>query len=320
LIDLFTEGSDPEGVEGPKPLIPTTQGRMEMHLGGRSHFERFRWGDQYTGKVQDVIRRDFAATMADAQTGKLRDTSHHLRILDATCDKFGIEDWKEFVPANLQKDVPGRLKHETTQSDDFNRTDSTGLGANWSNVVSAGMDVVSNQARGTNAAGGGIRVRLQLDVSSADHYAQSDALGFGAPGANNGPLARYATAADTNYAWLLRSVTPFRRLLKIVTGTATVLASDTTAQTTSTLRIECNGSSLKVYVAGVEITGLATTDSSITTGTRGGMQGQQDTTVGNRTLHDNFEISDLAVGGILYTQLERGVRGVNRGMYTQWGG
>src|SRR5687768_5035121 len=45
LWDQLTAGADPSGVSGPKPLMPTTQGNLEVWLGGHSlvRRERFRF-------------------------------------------------------------------------------------------------------------------------------------------------------------------------------------------------------------------------------------------------------------------------------------
>lgn len=324
ILDIFTDGSDPDGIDGPKPIMPTVQQRIELHCGGRSHFERFQWGDKYTGKVRDAVRRDFAATMEAAQRGELKDAEHHHRVLDFCCEKYRVDDWKEFVPTKLQKDVPGRLKHETTVTDNFNRADSTGLGASWGTVVGNGFDVVSNQARAANnGIGAGSRVRYESDLSSSDNDCQVDVITFGFNSVSVGPHCRFQSAANTTYMFLLRTVTtPTRRLLKVVAGVMTQITGDNDAppSTPFTAKVSANGSSLKVYLASVEIGGLASTDTSISTGLRGGMQGQMDPTAGNRSIVDNFQAADLAAAGIIYTQLERGTRGLYRGMYTRWGG
>jgi hypothetical protein len=322
LLDVFTDGSDPDGIDGPKPLLPTTRKTIELHFGGQSHFERFQWGDRRTGKIKDVLRRDFDRTMTDSVDGKLKDKKQHQRVLDALCDKYDVDDWKEFVPTNRQKDVPGRVKHETTYTDDFNRADSTGLGAGWSTVFGSGFDVASNQCRGTNATNSGTRARYQSDVSSSDHYTQANNVSYGDSAAlSAGVCARYSNSADTSYAWVLRlGATPSRRLFRFSASTGTLLASDSVTSVTGVVKIEVNGSSIKVYVGGVEVTALATTDTSITSGTRGGINGQQHPTSTTRTVHDDFEITDLTPSGILYTRLESGVRGVTRGVYTRNGG
>jgi hypothetical protein len=322
LLDLLTDGSDPGGIEGPKPIMPTTRGTIELHFGGQSHFERFQWGDHRTAKIRDVVHRDFARVMQESLDGKMKDRIHHQRILDAICEKYGVNDWKQFVPSILQKDVPGRVKHETTYTDNFNRADATGLGAAWSTTAGAGFDVSSNRARGANAASTATRARFDSDLSSSDHYAQVEIVSFPpTSGFTSGSNVRQSSVADTCYRFVGRDdVSPRRLVAKVVAGTNTTLVSDGTVAATGVWRLECNGSSLSAYIGGVEISGLGLTDTSISAGTRGGMSGIQNATVASRSLMDNFETGDLAASGVLYTQLESGVRGVTRGVYTRNGG
>lgn len=69
-----------------------------------------------------------------------------------------------------------------------------------------------------------------------------------------------------------------------------------------------------MHQAGVQRASV--TDTSITGNIRCGINGFTLSGVG---VIDNFLASDLASSGILYTQLERGTRGVERGVYTGWG-
>jgi hypothetical protein len=336
LLDIFTDGSDPDGIDGPKPIMPSSSGRMELHLGGRSHFENFRWGDRYTGKVGDLLRRDFALTMADAKTGKLRDDKHHLRCLDALCEKFGVQDWKEFVPASLQKDVPGRLKHETTYTDDFDRANAATLGASWSKIQSSGtqeLGIDTNNCRlpnsGNTSALTSVVHRYDSDLSSTDHESGcswgNDNFNIVAGSHTVGPICRKdSTATLTFYAMRLARTASGgvytandAQLFKFVSGTATQLGSDVsvTPSLPDPLKIYASGSTIKSYYDGVER--HSQTDSAISSGLRCGLR----LVVGNGVAWrgDDWNAADLAASGILYTQLERGVRGVNRGMYTQWG-
>lgn len=322
LLDVLTEGADPDGIDGPKPIVPTTRRTIELHFAGQSHFERFQWGDRRTGKVRDVLRRDFDQTIDDAEKGRLRDRKQHQRVLDALCDKYGIDDWKEFVSQRRQKDIPGRLKHETTHTDDFNRADSIGLGVGWSTTVGSGFDIASNQCRGANDTATATRARYDSDVSSSDHYAQIEIVSLPpASGFTSGVNARQSSVADTCYRFVGRDDAAPRRLIaKVVAGTNTTIVSDATIAATGLWRLTCNGSSLSVSVRGVDIPGLALTDTSISSGIRGGVSGIQNPTAGSRSLLDNFEITDLTQSGIVYTRLERNVRGVTRGVYTRNGG
>lgn len=322
---LLMDGSDPTGQEFAKPLIPGADGKIRFELGPLCRHRELKASSlkaTYWSNVRDVLRADFEGCFRDAKAGRLSDDQQHRRILDATCEKYGLDDWRELVPEALIKDVEGRLPHATTYSDDFNRADATGLGSGWSNQVGPGFDISGNQARGTNASAAATRSRFDSDVSSADHEASADLVSLGATTNSAGVLARFAAAADTHYLWIWRNTTnPRRRVLKLISGTGNLLASDNTAPSlTANLRIFPDGSSLTVYVDGVQVSGLDVTDTSISSGTRGGMQGLASTMSGDRSVLDNYLIADSsAPPGVKYTQLEKGIRGLNRGTYVQPG-
>lgn len=318
--DTLTDGADPDGDDFAKPIMPGTDGRLSLHC-GQSHHERFRWGNQ---NVKAVIRKDFARLFKDAGEGKLKDRFQHLRVLDFWCEQFGLngpEDWKELVPNALHKDVPGRMRHETTYQDTFDRADSSGLGTSsggqtWSNV-SFSWNVVSNKA---HAGSNGALSRLDADLSSADHYAQAD---FETTSdAFVGPAVRFSSSGATLYVGYSRNtlggVSGTNRIVKIVAGTTTSLSQTNTggAFASGTIQTEVNGSSLTQY-RDASITVGPITDTSITGNLRTGLK-EAGPFSATDVKADNFEAADLGGGGggIVYTQLERSVRGYRRGTWT----
>lgn len=304
LRDLLLDGADPDGLDFAKPLVPGVDGLLSLHC-GQSHYERFRWGDPHTAKLQGMLRKEFRGLMDDADNGKLKDSHHHLRVLDAWCEKYGVDDWKEFVEPSLHKDVPGRVRHDTTITDNFNRADSGTLGASsegWSwSEVAGNIDIVSNRAQ-CNATGS--RARAATDLSSADHYAQALLVGLGTTG--KGPAVRY-TSADTMYAYLSDG----GRLFKITAGTLTSLASSSTPANDSTCKVQISGSSLSGWINGSNT--VNATDTAITGILRTGIWLHN-----SGSIVDDFTAADIAAGGgMLYTQLESTPRGVNRGAWTR---
>jgi hypothetical protein len=319
IFDVLTDGADPDGVDGPKPLMPSGN-IIELTFGNVRHCESFKWGDRRTGKVRDVLRRDFAAAMDDATSGKMRDREQHLRILDATCEKYGVDDWKEFVPANRVRNVKGRVPHETTFTDDFNKANSSVVGnlLTWTKVNNAWANT-SNQANYTTVGGAtNGYIRAESDLSSSDHYSQCVATNIGSASTPNGggPTARFSSSARTfYYAFAYRDDS---RLYvgKHINGTDTATSNTViTISPPQTFRVQCSGSSIKAFQDGVER--VSTTDTSISGNTRGGIISYQSMAGG--TFFDDFEASDLAPSGLLYTQLERSTRGVTRGVFTGWG-
>lgn len=329
IYDCFTGGSDPDGSSGPMPIMPGQDGWIDLWMPGHSRVlgERFEWGrigsrgSNHTAKIKQVIHKQFAQYFADAHAGKMKDSKQHQRILDAWCDKFGLQgadDWKEFVPANLQNQTPGRVKHETTITESFNQGANATIGPDlsWTEVNGAWGTTAGNELElGTTS--GSKYCRADSDLSSSDHYAQASvtALGSGSADKWAGVAARFASAASTFYAGFVYQFNDNIYLEKFVAGVETAISNTgITLSIPCLVKTYCNGSNIKVYQDGVQR--ISVTDTAISGGTRGGIAGYYaGAPVPN---WDNFEASDLAASGLLYTQLERGTRGVLRGMYTKY--
>jgi hypothetical protein len=270
--------------------------------------------------VKSLVRRDFAKTMRDSLDGKMKDKLHHLRVLDAYCDKYGVDDFNEFVPEELQKDVPGRVKHETTITDNFNASDAelTVAGSQLTWVVPASFAgdwaIVSNGVSATS--GGDLFARNAIadsDLSSADHYSHveisSVPIGkyFGSTCRADGDVTMYTTMIDGLGNLFLS---------KYVGGGAPTHMGTISQSIASgnILRVQSDGSTISAWVNGSMVTSV--TDTAITGNLRCGLH--QYSPNGTATM-DDFEAADIGGGsGLLYTQLERGVRGVERGNYTKW--
>jgi hypothetical protein len=322
IFDCLVGAADPDGLTAPKPIVPGVNGWMDLQMPGhgRVKSQRFEWGKTpHTVKLKRLLRTEFSQLMKDAEAGKLKDQEHHRRVLDAMCEKYGIEDWKEFIEPSRQKDVPGRLKHETTITETFNTADGTTLGPllTWSEV-SGNWTVASNAA--VIPIGGVVfgSARAQSDLSSADHYAKVTVVSSDNSSGlftQVGPSARFNSSAGTYYAAVLYRFGNSLNLQKIVNNVQTGLSGPTiTVSLPELYEIRCNGSTQKTYQAGVERSSI--TDTSITGNLRSGICGY--TTAGSATM-DDFEASDLAASGLTYTQLESTTRGVERGIYTGWG-
>lgn len=306
LLDLLTDAADPTGSSFVKPLIPTANNKLELCLGGYRFTESFSWGNARTSKIKDAIRLEFQQVFDGAKAGKLKDAEHHLRVLDAYCEKYGVEDFKEFVPPAIQKDVPGPKKHETTITDSFDRANADALGTSsegWSWTETEGdIDILSNQAK-QGAAGAECIARAESDLSSSDLYSQADVSG-GFPGVG----ARYSSSAKTYYfaQWISNW-----QIRKYVAGAFTSIANSGTSGPPTTVKLTCNGSSLEVFSNGVSQ--VSATDTAISGNLRCGIHG-----FSGAETWDNFQAADLAGSTVKYTQLERSTRGYQRGKYTRY--
>jgi hypothetical protein len=312
LWDQLVGGSVPDGSLPTRPLIPTVAGNLELWLGGHSRVkaERFRWGvHPHASRVQDVIRADFRAAHG-------RNPLHAQKVLGGLLQKYRLPDaeWRQFVPQDLQRDVPGPHKPDTDLGDTFSRGDDTDLNAadtgktlngaagtwQWTEVL-GDSQIVSNKLNSATGSVNNDLIRAEQDLSGSDHYCEIDRpSASGNSAQNSGAAARFATAATTAYVATQHggsttpSVETVLRLRKVVEGTYTDLGAGPTCPQVATKRLECNGSTIKSFSAGVEIESI--TDTAITSGTRCGSHALAGTGT-NAGDRDNFYSEDLAAGG-----------------------
>jgi hypothetical protein len=323
ILDAVCDGSDPTGDDFAKPLMPDGGMRIVLNVGPfRYEWKTAPW-NYHWDKIQDVERASIQSAFDEATSGKMRDREHHRRILDAMCEKYNLEgadDWKAFIPAKLRKQITGRLKHETTLSDNFNRADADSLGTSsegWSwSELQGDIDIVSNKAQSTASNGTDQTAIAASDLSSTDHYVQAN-IDITGGDVNPGLVARKDSSATLTY-YLLTSLyaADSARIFKRVNGTfsqLTASAKTFTAGVGYLLKGQCNGSALELFVDGAS--SASVTDTAITTGTRCGIRSDA---VATFATWDNWTASDLVASGITYTRLERGIRGVTRGVYTQF--
>ena len=318
LLDAICDGSDPTGDDFAKPLMPDSDLRLSLNIAGITHQWKTAPWNYHWDKIQDVERADFQRCFDDAKAGRLKDGEHHRRVLDALCDKYnlqGADDWKGFIPAKLRKEIKGRLKHETTITDNFNRANAATLGTSsegwsWADVVGT-RGIVSNRCSGTVAG----LARAESDLSSGDQYGQITASSWIA-GRGVGPAARFSASTTTAYFYLVQNqATDTGRLFKVVNGTYSVLSARnaTAPGLPLVVRCEINGSTLTGYEAGI-VTRGPITDTAITGNVRAGLYIDVGVTA------DDWSAADVAASNVTYTRLETLMRGVTRGVYTRNGG
>jgi hypothetical protein len=315
LWDHLTNGADATGAATCFPLVPNADGWMDLHLGGHGRLqgERLEWGKpgsrgtDHTPKIRLMLRAQFRLLWQANQT-------FARKWLDMQCIKFAIADWKELVPLDLQASVPGRLPHSTTITDDFTRADGTTIGnlLSWTEVQ-GDFQTVSNQVKLNLYDGTYCFARAESDLSSADHYAQY-AFTSGGGDVQMGPVVRFAGAALTAYLMLARPSDSIFYTYKIVAGSFTQLQTTTLAISDATYKTQANGSTISIFKNGANQTDV--TDTSITGNTRTGIMLRAPSATGNTV--DDFQAADLGGGGggIIYTQLERDIRGYARGIFS----
>jgi len=327
LRSALTDGSDPTGDEFARPIMPGRDRAFEFRIGPWCDREIMGPFSAHWDKVQDVLLADFVADFEACQRGEMKDPEHYRRILDATCEKYGIENWRQVVPVKLRGNVPGRLQHETSITDDFNRTDATSLGTasggwSWSDL-SGDWQIASNEARASSEGTRDV-ARADSDLSSADVRVTVSITQLTAPSSASrnapGPIGRKDSSATLTYYHCRLSKgssNTLAQLYKSVSGTFTQLGSDVvvTPALPDQITLECSGSSIAMIRGGSQI--ISQTDTAITSGVRSGLSAfnSATTSLANRCRVDDFSAEDMVASTVKYTQLESTTRGNDRGAW-----
>lgn len=315
LVSLF-DGGDPSGQDQWKPLVPTRAGEYEIHLGGHSRIwtAKHAIGDRRWNRTRDILRADLAEhdreCKAEAQTlkalekslrkaGKAADAdkasaraarveNHAENVLDAICRKYGC------LPTEISAEIR-RGKARTSYADNFDGADNAALGKqlSWTEItIAAGggvtWDNYSNTARFQGGVGATGAARADSDVSSADHETTADVVQHGTGAHTIAVCARFSSSANTYYRTGHYGFGGVKFVAKRVADASTTLTSSSGAA--SPAAIDCGAD-------GTTISGLAlsATDSAISSGTRGGLEGY----AGNSTTEqwDNYLIDDGIAAG-----------------------
>lgn len=191
-------------------------------------------------------------------------------------------------------DIPA-VSGGATYTDDFNTADTTTFGADltWTEIGS--LEIYSNEAAATTSGTAIQRARAEHDCATSNNYAQVT-LTLHINLSTDFFLAacRYDSATTTAYEATQGngSATTGTVLRKVVTGTTTSLSTGTNSWALNdVLRSQATGSTISHKINGT--THLSVTDTSITTGTRGGLGIKSFSPTTLRI--DNFEVGDLPV-------------------------
>ncbi|MEV6504761.1 hypothetical protein AB0M61_01400 [Streptomyces sp. NPDC051642] len=176
----------------------------------------------------------------------------------------------------------------TTFADDFNRANSTDLGANWVEV-SGDWSIVSNQLS-PGAAGGTIILRAAGAMTSSDHSAQVTIAATTA--ASQGVWCRGNTNISQGY--LLRNNGTSWDLFSVVGGSFTVIGTYTAAAAPGDVaKVQAVGTTIKGIINGVER--ISVTNSAVTTGTSVGIRSDS----AGAVKYDDFSAGDVTAGATL---------------------
>ena len=176
----------------------------------------------------------------------------------------------------------------TTFTDDFNRADSTSLGANWVEV-SGDWSIVSNQLS-PGAAGGTIILRAAGAMATNDHSAQFTITATAA--ASQGVWCRGNSNISQGYLW--RNNGTSWDLFSVVGGSFTNIGTYAAAAAPGDIaKVQALGSTIKGYVGGVER--VSVTNTAVTTGTSVGIRADS----AGALRFDDFAATDVSAGATL---------------------
>ena len=295
LFEILTTKADPTGLLRCKPLMPTIEGNLDLHLGGFSPIKHqlFSFTDPEGSNVLAVFQDDYRRIRQE----RLNDSQFwdiHKRFLGVLVKRFG-GDYRQLIPTDLPDE--GMLEPHTVITDNFNRANADALGTSsegwsWTEVVSD-IDIFSNAAVGGSINQIDRYSRADSDLSTDAHYSQA-LCATGAGSSQVGVTTRFAAAAETFYLGLhTKFATNTYNIWKDVAGVFTLLANVNTTNPGEgpiTDRMSSNGSTQQ-FVSG-DVVRLTVTDTAITGNLRCGIFCQEDiSTV------DDFEAADLETGG-----------------------
>lgn len=296
LWETLTVQSDPEGLAGPLPLDCTTQGALELHLGGHSLVRSRRLSttpnDEHWKRLRKMLQGLYKQTRREALEGR-RAPNLHRKQMTLWCRKYGV-DYRELLGG--EPDEPP-LPPETTLTESFNTADGDSLGPDlaWAEVV-GDWDVVNQAAEYQGASTAQAAARAEHDLSSSDHYAQASvaACGSGAEFTGAGAVIRFSASAQTYYMARLQQSNDTLQIYKMVAGTVSALGAPAavTLLLPATVKLRASGSSITQSYKGDDRTTV--TDTAIPGNTRGGLNGYRSDPSHGKPALDNFAASDLA--------------------------
>jgi len=175
-------------------------------------------------------------------------------------------------------------------TDDFNRADSTSLGAGWVEV-SGDWSIISNRLSSGNA-GGTVILRAAGAMASNDHSVQVTIAATAA--VSHGVWARGNSNISQGY--LLRNDGSSWDLFSVVGGSFSVIGSYAVAAVAGdVVKLQVVGSAIKGYINGTQR--ISVTDTAVTTGTSVGIRAESTSSL----RFDDFAAADVTAGATLGT-------------------
>lgn len=172
-----------------------------------------------------------------------------------------------------------------TFADDFNRADSTDLGAGWVQV--SGFWSIASSQLSPGSDGGTIILRAAGPMDSSDHSAQVTIAATTA--ASHGVWCRGNSNISNGYLW--RNDGSSWDLFSVVSGTFSVIGSYAAAAAPGDVaKLQAVGSTIKGFVNGVQR--VTVTDTAVASGTSVGLRSTSSAAI----RFDDFAAADVTAG------------------------
>ena len=172
----------------------------------------------------------------------------------------------------------------TSFSDNFNRADSTDLGASWSEV-SGDWSIISNRLSSGNA-GGTVLLRCAVPMATNDHSVQIT-IAATAP-VSHGVWCRGNGSGGLTSGYLWRNDGTTWDLFSVVGGSFSVIGTYAAAAAPDDVaKLQVVGSTVKGFVNGVQR--VSVTDTGVASGTSCGVRAEST----NAVLFDDFTAADV---------------------------
>lgn len=176
----------------------------------------------------------------------------------------------------------------TNFSDDFNRADSSDLGAGWVEV-SGDWSIVSQQLS-PGSAGGTIILRAASAMATDDNYAETTIAATTA--ASHGVWCRGNSSISNGYLW--RNDGTSWDLFSVVGGSFTAIGTYAAAAAPGDIaRVQAVGSTITAYVNGIQR--VSVTDTNVATGTSVGIRSESTAAI----RFDDFTAADVTADATL---------------------
>jgi hypothetical protein len=192
-------------------------------------------------------------------------------------------------------------------SDNFNRADGTGLGANWTDVT-GGFNIASNVASARAAAADNVSVFTGAGwTGGADQYSEAAAIIKDAS-RDMGTIARGASGAETGYFYIINDndagitlgSSMQTHLYKVSAGAFSLVGTATSLviNANDVVRIEAQGTTIRGLINGVQK--CSGTDGGISSGNPGLWA------FGATCAMDNWAAGDFSAGSTPFDWMKHG--------------